>query len=199
MDNEDKLLIDRLIGGDELAFKDLVEQNKKKIYYLAYDFTGNFHDAEDISQEVFLKVYRRMKTFKRDAKLSSWLYRITINTCIDRHRKKSVIPKKMRVDQELENIQPGLYEDRYVDENPEKKVEAKRIQSDIAQALNKISSRERSVFILRHYNHLSLKDISEILGISVGAVKSFLFRALKKLRKELSLYRPNFQMEVSHE
>jgi RNA polymerase sigma-70 factor (ECF subfamily) len=199
MENDEKSLVERLIRGDELAFRDFVEQNKKKIFYLAYDFTGNMHDAEDISQEVFIKVYRRMKTFKRDSKLSSWLYRITINTCIDKYRKKAVFHKKMQVEKELEEIPYDSFDHEKLDESPERLVEAKSIQRDISEALKKVSSRERSVFILRHYNHLSLNDISEILGISVGAVKSFLFRAIQKLRKELTIYRPNFHMEVSNE
>jgi RNA polymerase sigma-70 factor (ECF subfamily) len=199
MENDEKILIERLIRGDELAFRDLVEQNKKKIFYLAYDFTGNMHDAEDISQEVFIKVYSRMKTFKRDSKLSSWLYRITINACIDKYRKKSVFHKKFQVDKELEELPYDSFEQGKIEESPEMLVEAQSIQRDISEALKKVSARERSVFILRHYNHLSLNDISEILGISVGAVKSFLFRAIQKLRKELSIYRPNFKMEVSND
>ncbi len=199
MENDEKSLMERLIRGEEVAFRELVEQNKKNIFYLAYNFTGNMHDAEDISQEVFIKVFRRMRTFKRDSKLSSWLYRITINTCIDKYRKKSVFHKKMQVDKKLEEIPFDSYEQGRIDKSPEKIVEAHRIQRDITEALKKVSPRERSVFILRHYNHLSLNDISKVLGISVGAVKSFLFRAIQKLRKELSIYQPNFQMEASNE
>lgn len=86
---EGKELIDRLGRGEKSAFEELVENYKKKVYYLALDMAGNHPDAEDIPQEVFLKVSRSFKTFNREAKLSSWIYRITDNACID-HLRRSV-------------------------------------------------------------------------------------------------------------
>jgi RNA polymerase sigma-70 factor (ECF subfamily) len=89
---EEKELIARLSRGDMAAFRELVEAYKKKMYYFALDMVGDPADAEDISQEVFLKVFRGFKTFKRDAKLSSWLYRIAYNASIDHLRRKSLAP-----------------------------------------------------------------------------------------------------------
>ena len=87
MAQNEQILIDRYCNGDQMAFYDLVGRHKKKIYFLAYDITGDHQEAEDISQEVFIKMFRSLKSFRRDAKMSSWLYKITFNTCIDSLRK----------------------------------------------------------------------------------------------------------------
>jgi hypothetical protein len=88
--NEEQLLIQRARNGEMGTFRELVELHKKKIYYLSLDLTGNHHDAEDLSQEVFIKAYRALKNFRGDAKFNSWLHRITVNTCISQRRKNLV-------------------------------------------------------------------------------------------------------------
>ncbi|MBN1272422.1 MAG: sigma-70 family RNA polymerase sigma factor [Candidatus Aminicenantes bacterium] len=199
MEPDEQTLIDGLHNGEEAAFRELVEKYKKKIYYLAYDFTRNHHDAEDISQVVFMKVYRSMRTFKRNARLSSWLHRIAVNASIDHIRKKSEASDSM--DEENFKELPAEYSlggERY-EENPEKSAEVRMIEARIEKALEKISNRERIVFYLRHYNNLNLQDIAETLGLSLGAVKSFLFRAVRKLRKELSAYQNPDSLEASNE
>lgn len=199
LEPNEQMLINGLRNGDEAAFRELVDTYKKKIYYLAYDFTHNHHDAEDISQVVFMKAYRSMKTFKRNAKLSSWLYRIAVNAGIDHIRKKTDISDSM----DEESFQEGAVEfslggERF-DENPEKSAEARMMQTRVEKALEKVSNRERTVFVLRHYNNLNLEEIAETLGLSLGAVKSFMFRAVRKLRKELSAYHHSVSWEAFHE
>jgi len=101
--NDEQVLIQRARIGEMSAFRELVEQYKKKIYYLSLDLTGNHHDAEDLSQEVFIKAYRSLKNFRGDAKFNSWLYRITVNTCISQRRKKSVAAMTLQEDSESNN------------------------------------------------------------------------------------------------
>lgn len=198
MKNE-QALVDRFCSGDVSAFQDIVERYKKKVYYLAYDIIGDHHDAEDISQEVFIKVFRSLKNFRRDAKMSSWLYQITVNTSIDSVRKSSSRMKK-HVDQlEVENLQRNLPESTDATYDPERSVEAAMIQKQLSQALQVVSPKERAVFVMRHYNDLKMNEIAEILNVSLGTVKSLLFRAIKKLRKELSVYRGNPEWEVTYE
>ena len=81
-------LISRAAGGDSSAFQMLVERHRSMVYRVAYQFAGNHHDAEDIAQDVFIKVYRSLDRFRQDAQLTSWLYRIVMNACID-HRRRS--------------------------------------------------------------------------------------------------------------
>jgi len=186
MAQNDQILIDRLSSGDQTAFYDLVGRYKKKIYYLAYDITGDHHEAEDISQEVFMKVYRSLKTFRRDAKMSSWLHQITVNASIDSLRRKS--GRHAKASGELDNIstQENLVASGSHNLDPARSTESFQIQGRISQALQNISPRERSVFVMCHYNGLKLKETAEILNVTIGTVKSLLFRAIRKLRKELS-------------
>jgi RNA polymerase sigma-70 factor (ECF subfamily) len=197
---DEQQLIDGLARGDRAAFRIFVERHKKKVYYLALDLVGNPADAEDVSQEVFLKVYRSFVTFKRDAKLSSWLYRVTYNACIDHRRKKELTPEPV-ADEMLEararTEAPFAASTSGFD--PVRSVEASQLQSRIARALDKVSPQEKAVFLLRHYDELMLKEIAETLHLSVGTVKSYLFRAVKKLQKELGATGLAAGMEVSND
>jgi RNA polymerase sigma-70 factor (ECF subfamily) len=198
MAENDQILVDRFNSGDAKAFQELVERHKKKVYYLAYDITGDHHEAEDVSQEVFVKVFRSLNTFRRDAKMSSWLYKITVNASLDSLRKKPSRPD-VPIDI-LEKVDVGDNPlGGRTDLDPERRAESLLLQRHISKALQKVSPKERSVFVMRHYNDLKIREIAEVLNISTGTVKALLFRAIKKLRKELSIYRGNLGLEVTHE
>src|SRR5574339_894293 len=85
----DSDLITRAAGGDPAAFQELVERHRSMVYRVAYQFAGNHHDAEDIAQEVFIKVYRSLDRFRQDAQLTSWMYRIVMNACSDHRRRRA--------------------------------------------------------------------------------------------------------------
>ncbi len=186
--NDEQVLVERARNGEMGAFRELVERYKKKIYYLSLDLTGNHHDAEDLSQEVFIKAYRSLKKFRGDAKFNSWLYRITVNTCISQRRKKSVSAMTLQEDFDGNSDQQYFAKETSF-LNPEQSAEAGLMQQHIDNALQQLTRRERSIFVLRHYNDLSLKEIAQILKITEGTVKSMLFRGIQKLQKELSFYR----------
>ena len=199
MEENEQNIIDRICRGDTAAFQKLVERYKKKIYFLAYDILGDHHEAEDISQEVFIKVFRSLRNFRRDAKMSSWIYQITANTCIDALRKKK---SKPQVNLEYFNhvsLQDNLAGGGTRVQNPELSAEASIMQHKIQNALHKVTPKERTVFVMRHYNDLKIKEIAETLQVSSGTVKSLLFRALKKLRKELSTHREKSSMEANYD
>ena len=195
---EECVLIERAKNGETSAFRELVERNKKNVYYLALDLTGNHHDAEDLSQEVFIKAYRNIKDFRSDSKLSSWLYRITVNTNINQYRKKSHRERKTHESlDELSPSQQHVFSKNGV-QNPEKIAEAGLMQSHIDGALDRLTAKERSIFVLRHYSDLPLKEIAEIHDVQIGTVKSMLFRTIQKLQKELSFYKEDFGWGNSH-
>jgi RNA polymerase sigma-70 factor (ECF subfamily) len=197
---DEKELIAGLARGDRASFRELVETHKKKVYFLALDLVKNPVDAEDISQEVFLKVFRGFKTFNRDAKLGSWLYRITYNACIDHLRKKALTPEPME-DAALESgfqTHPQLSAAR-IEQDPAAAAERGILMARIEKALAKVSPQEKAVFLLRHYEDQNLKDIAETLGLTIGSVKSYLFRAVRKLQKELAPGRAGQGMETAHE
>jgi len=195
---EERELIERAQNGETGAFRELVERNKKNVYYLALDLTGNHHDAEDLSQEVFIKAYHNIKEFRSDAKLSSWLYRITVNTNINQYRKKSFRARKFQ--ESIDELKPSqeLSTGRDEPKSPEQSAEAGLIQKHITNALQRLTPKERSMFVLRHYNDLPLKEIAEIHGVKEGTVKSMLFRTIQKLQKELSFYREDFGWGSTH-
>lgn len=195
---EETELVERLSRGDSGAFRELVETYKKKMYYLALDMVGDPADAEDISQEVFLKAFRGFKTFKRGARLSSWLYRIAYNASIDHLRRKSLIPEAAE-DAVLNTGKGGFSDGPSSAADPAVTAEARLLRARVEEALAKVSSQERAVFMLRHYNDLKLDEIAETMQISIGSVKSYLFRCLQKLRKELEATGTKGRLEVSDE
>jgi|WetSurMetagenome_2_1015567.scaffolds.fasta_scaffold92572_3 RNA polymerase sigma-70 factor, ECF subfamily len=188
---DERTLICDAQQGDHEAFRKLVENARVNVYRLAYDLTSDRHDAEDLSQEVFIKAYRALRTFRGDAKWNSWLYRITVNTFYDlaRSRMNKMINYSNNWDQdsgEREILKQGN------SISPDASAEAAIIQKHIEQALDRLSPRERSVFVLRHYHDLTLKQIADTLEISDGTVKTFLFRAIQKLQQALACYRNEF-------
>ena len=182
---EEKELVDRLSRGDMAAFRELVEEYKKKMYYFALDMVRDPADAEDISQEVFLKVFRGFKTFRRDAKLSSWLYRIAYNASIDHLRRKSLAPEPVK--DEILDVASAGFSESAASLDPARTAENRLLGAQVEKALQKVSARERAVFLLRHYNDLKLDEIAETMQISIGSVKSYLFRCIRKLQKELDI------------
>ncbi len=129
MTNEEQLLIESVQRGEMAAFQELVEKYKQKVYYMALDMTGNHHDAEDLSQEVFMKVYVSIKDFRGDAKLSSWMYRIAMNTCIDKTRRKHL---------KLVELDDKVHEKPASGVSPEMEMHARATQNQIEQALQKL-------------------------------------------------------------
>jgi RNA polymerase sigma-70 factor (ECF subfamily) len=192
-------IVEGMTRGDPRAFRELVERYKKKVYFLALDMAGNPVDAEDISQEVFLKVHRSFATFRRGAKIGSWLYRVTYNAAIDHLRSRGSAPEPVG-DDALEALgRDGEAPAQARAQDPVAAAEASELQLRIARALENVSPQEKAVFLLRHYDDLMLKDIAETLGLSIGSVKSYLFRAVRKLQRELGGAAAIRGLEASHE
>jgi len=192
---DERALVRRIQDGDASAFKELVEGYKQQVYYLALDLSGNHHDAEDLSQEVFIKAYRGFGRFRSGAKISSWLHRITVNAYIDSKRKKAhkmvtLVDKKD--DDDFDPLEAAADE---VTGNPERAASSAGISEHVENALQRLSKQERAVFVMRHYHDMQLKEISKTLEVAEGTVKSLLFRSVRKLRDHLSFYRDEMGLE----
>jgi RNA polymerase sigma-70 factor (ECF subfamily) len=174
---------DSASGAETPSFAELVEANKKRVYYLALDLTGNHHDAEDLSQEVFIKALRNLDSFRGDAKPFTWLYRITVNTYLNKRRKKSV--RYMELQEDFDRTSSGTGELPDADEQAERS----QMQEHIEASLDALSPRERTAFVLKHYNDMAIKDVAAAMDVADGTVKSMLYRATRKLRDELAFYR----------
>lgn len=181
---EEKILIERIKKGDDEAMEAVVKTYKRKLYNLAYDLTNNNADAEDLVQDVFFKAFSQIHKFRGESALGTWLHRITVNQYLDIKKRKSFMILKHR--EEISESSEGICPPS--GHNPATDFENQEISDHINSALSKLSRREKHVFIFRHYNECQLNEIAEILKISEGTVKSLLFRALKKMRKELAYY-----------
>jgi RNA polymerase sigma-70 factor (ECF subfamily) len=178
----DSDLITRAAGGDPAAFQALVERHRAMVYRVAYQFAGNHHDAEDIAQEVFIKVYRSLDRFRQDAQLSSWLYRIVMNACIDHRRRQSpagCAPFGEEAEHRLLNTPeegPG----------PEDAAYAGELGQVLEAEIGRLPDGQRIVFIMRHHQGLKLGEIAAALGLAEGTVKRQLHAAVHRLRGALA-------------
>ncbi len=188
MANDEKALIRRLQTGETSAFRELVENHKRTLFNLAYDLLGNAQDAEDISQEAFIKVHRSIGDFRGEAQLGSWMYRIVVNLCLNRRRKKALSEMELRDSFEESELHAGTPTSDHA-ADPEKTAEAEIMRQHLRRALDQLSPQQKTIFVLRHDEDLPLAEIGSMLKISEGTVKSQLFRALRKLQETLAFYK----------
>jgi RNA polymerase sigma-70 factor (ECF subfamily) len=186
-DNEARL-IQRLQRSEASAFQELVETHKQRVFTLAYHFTRHVQDAEDLSQEAFIKAFRSINGFRGEAQLSSWLYRIVVNLALNRRRKKALSKMELRESFEGDEAHPAQAS-AAPEYDPESVTEAKFMRTHLREALDKLSEQQRTIFVLRHDGDMPLQQISAVLKLSEGTVKSQLFRGLRKLQKQLAFYK----------
>jgi RNA polymerase sigma-70 factor (ECF subfamily) len=168
--------------GNKEALRLLFEENKKRIFSLAFQYVKNAEDAEDILQETFIKAYNSLDKFdsRNGTSFSPWLYRIGINCSIDYLRRHKKRKEKYRGMDDIDNISSGDS-----DSDPEHTRRKQEIRERIDQTLNRLSARQRMIFILRHYQQLSTKEIAEYLKCTEGSVKKQLFRAIQAMKQHL--------------
>jgi len=167
--------------GRREFFDDIMKLFQERALSLAYYRTGRREDALDIVQDAFIRMYKVLPGWKQKASLFTWLYRVIVNLSVDRGR---ALVKAGKVP--LDNIpEPS---DEKIHHNPRAVLEGKETATMIEEAVAKLPPKQRDVFVLRQYQHLKLKEIAQIQGCSVGAVKANLFHALQKLRTSLSDY-----------
>ena len=182
----DWFLVQRVQAGDTSAFGELVEKYQKRIYELAYGFTHHPEDAHDLSQEIFFKAFRALGGFKGDSSFYTWLYKIARNAGIDHTRRKTT-----RVKLSFEDTLPldeSQYYPRYDRNSVPYRLEQEELGIEIQKAIQQLSPRQKQVFILRHYEDLSLREIADLLNLRIGSIKAHLFSATRKLRKLLAPY-----------
>jgi RNA polymerase sigma-70 factor, ECF subfamily len=172
-----------LKAGDRSAFDELVTRHQGRVYAVAYRFTGNREDALDVAQEALLKACSRIDAWRPTGGFVPWLMRITTNQAIDhlrrakRRRCEPLSDENPAEGHVAVSTAPGM--------DPERRARAKEIGARVQEGLVALSPAQRTVFVLRHYEGLSLAEISESMGCTVGSVKVHLFRALRKMRAEL--------------
>ena len=194
MKNDDVQLIQRVLAGDETAFSTLVRKYQKSVHALAWRKIGDFHIAEDITQETFLKAYQRLSTLKKPQRFASWLYVIAANHCSTWLRKKRLRTQSLE-DTNSAQLERANYSGYVIEENERMTVETQR--EVVKQLLAKLQESERTVITLYYLGGMTYEEISEFLGVSVAAIKNRLYRARNRLKKEEPMIREaleNFQI-----
>lgn len=184
MDEIVKKRIKQLLKGDKSSFAEIVEIYKDRVYQICYRMLGNPQEAEEMAQEAFIRAYINISSYKLDRKFSTWLFRIATNLCIDRIRKKK---PDFYLDAEVSGTD-GLTLYSQVAANvqlPEEEIEHMELQETIQKEILKLPEKYRSVIVLKYIEELSLKEISEILDLPIGTVKTRIHRGREALRERL--------------
>ncbi len=187
---EEEILARKLIEGDIEAFDRFVEIYQKKIYALAYNLTHNQMDAQDVTQEVFLTIFRKAHTFQGKSAFSSWVYRVALNAVYMKLRSKKK-DQSISVEDAFPSFNGAGYHQEVIrdwSESAESLMFSNETKSVIQSAVDQLPEKEKIAFILRDVEGLSTEEAAEALELTISAVKSRLHRARLILRKKLSGY-----------
>jgi RNA polymerase sigma-70 factor (ECF subfamily) len=161
-----------------------VERHSRSVFRLAYRLTGHEQDAEDVVQETFLRAFRQIRRFEARSSFATWLYRITVNCSHDLLRQRPRAGSRPSLDD------PGLrvaaeLADPSVSADPLRELASRRIDERVRIAMDGLSDQERSAFVMRHFEGLSIEEIGRVLDLKTSAAKHSVFRAVHKLRRAL--------------
>ncbi|MDD5759823.1 MAG: sigma-70 family RNA polymerase sigma factor [Desulfobulbaceae bacterium] len=170
-------LIAKFKEGDKAAYERLVRLYQDRVYSLCRHLLSNAHEAEDAAQDSFIKAYRNLSHFTPDASFYTWLYRITVNTCLD-YKKRPFFSSLFMRSSDDEEFQAWELPDEL---SPERLYESKQMGQALQRALQKISPKFKVVIVLKEMEGLTYEEIAEVLDVSMGTVKSRISRAREEL------------------
>ena len=176
----DGAIIDRCLGGDEAAWEQVVARFKRKVFHIAYKFTGRHDAAEDLTQEVFLKMFRSLDKFHRDADFSTWLSSVSRNYCIDHYRASKREKEVVVEDLVAFDLAPAS-----VGSNPHRALEDRDRRSFLRRGLEALPEKLREAVVLRDLHGLSYQEMADQLGLPEGTVKSRINRGREELTRLL--------------
>ncbi len=190
LDPPDDALVERAQQGDQVAYSELVRRHQRKIYALTYHMTSNKEDAEDLVQDVFVKAYASLGSFKRDAGFYTWVYRIAVNRTINFLKQRG-----RRAAQSLDDLDEGIERDpAYVElvarESPVREASLGELQKKLNDALQTLSEKHRTVVVMHDIQGVPHDEIARLLKVSAGTVRSRLFYARQMLQNELKEFLP---------
>ena len=168
-------LVAACLDGTPGAFDLMVERHRRPVYQLCYRFCGNHEDASDCTQEVFLRAYRGLKSFRGQSSIATWLYRIAVNLSLNRAGARKLATEPIDVREHI---------DRRADSPAEQMLRQEQV-ARVREAITLLPRKQKAVLVLRMYQELSHQEIAAIVGTSVGAVKANVFHALRNLKKIL--------------
>lgn len=178
---EDNIIIEEIRRGNKSAFNELAERYSTPIFRLSLGYLHSKEDAEDMVQEIFVKVYNSLDSFHGDSKFSTWLYRVAVNSCLNEIAKN----KRRDIFTKFGDNMSRIFNLGGDTKNPEEQVIADETMIKVRKAIESLPEKQQTAFILQKYKELSQKEIAEIMRISEGAVEQHLIRAKNFLRKRL--------------
>jgi len=185
MSDSEKNLLERAKSGDIAAFEQLIDSYQRKIFNIALRMLGNYDDAGDLTQEVLIRIYRSIRSFKEQSSFSTWIYRITTNVCLDEIRKRKN-RKVISLDEEIKFDDGDMKRQIESDEpTPEETAETEDLKKIVNDAIARLNEEHRIVIVLRDIQGLSYEEIAEVLKCPEGTVKSRINRARQALKNIL--------------
>ena len=184
----DEHIVERALTGDAEAFGEIVRRWERRIFALSYGMLGREEDARDATQETFLAAFRSLRAFRGEAKVSSWLHRIAINQCITRQRRAKVRSESALEDEQEKNASSFSAPLRY---SPAITAEGREQTLAVRKAVNSLPVELRQVVVMKEFEDLTFREISEALDVPLSTVKSRLYTALKQLQMRLSKFDEN--------
>ena len=188
---KDEQLVARAQQGDQWAKEELVNRYQQKAYGVAYHMCEDSVDAQDLTQEAFLRAFRSIGKYRGDSSFYTWFYRIVVNVCLDsrrRSRRWKLIFAPWRAEQrgkESSKDVPEKYPDMREEVNPISVLSGKQLSKKIKKSLKTLPEKQRLVFQLKVLQGMSIREIAQVMGAAEGTIKSHLFRATRFLREEL--------------
>ena len=179
-------LIEQCLAGDQVAWEEIVRQNWRKVFNVAYKFVGKHDEAEDLTQDIFLKIFKALKTFDRRANFQTWIISISRNLCIDHYRSVRKERQTIARDVDTSDLQPATTE-----RGPYAVAEHQALKAQLRQALETLPLTLRTAVVLRDLQELSYQEIADRLGLPEGTVKSRINRGRIELAHQLRRLQEN--------
>jgi len=186
----DEIIVERALTGDVEAFGEIVRRWERRIFALAYGMLGREEEARDATQETFLAAFRNLRGFRGEAKVSSWLHRIAINQCITRQRRAKVRSESALEDEQEKHA--GSFA-APLDYSPHALTEEAQVTVAVRKAVNSLPVELRQIVVMKEFEELTFREISDALDLPLSTVKSRLYTALRQLQMKLQ----KFEAEVS--
>ena len=183
----DEQIVTDFLNGDRESFRVLAERYSDTLFRVAMGYLHSKEDSQDMVQDVLVKVYSSLGTFKGDSKLSTWLYRIMVNAClneIDRKHRRGIFDR-------IEDGMAKIYNKEGADRDPQESMIADEVTIAVRKAIDSLPDKQKTAFILQKYQDLSQKEISSIMQLSEGSVEQLLMRGKENLKKRLKHIKAN--------
>ncbi len=182
----DDALIASILDGSETAFQQLIERHQDRLFGLLRRLVRDRFAVEDLAQEVFVKVFRKLHTFNRESAFFTWVYRIAVNAATDHLERQG--RRKLRLVEDTNTLDSG---DRGSDCGAAEPILEEELRQVTRQILEELPEKYRTILVLREYEDLSYTDMAEVLGCSIGTVESRLFRARKRFKDAIERQHPD--------